>query len=582
MQIFSLTKTVFLTGIGLLTGGIVLTAQEKPGAVFVESTIEVCEYTGITTKLQFTGEPTFSLYYLTYNITANRQEGGINILNIVNIETDQTAEISFSNPDLTDPKDNEYEIRLVKISNNDFSDIDLSTTPPLKIISYKKPMASISAPELICGNQVTLTAIDNRLRKPAYHWATTWSGSFNSDNQRVTQFTTATPGNVLFTLTETNGECVSTAQKNIDILGYPTGTISGAAVICTAASNPDPKNITIQLNFEGVAPFQYLLSTGNQGESATASTQLTLAQQGSNEITLVKLTDGNGCDAPASQLLGKATVTDRKPLPNAGPNDNICSNEYVLQGVRSQPANTVQWSCVSGDCARLGDFLFDTDIDQPTFQAKVNTTVVLRMQETNADGSACISDDEVSIKFDLPIQDVYAGADTTLYMRLNLPLDAKKKDWETGFWTISNTGTFDNPSSPRAVVSGLEFGMQTLTWTVSNGICTPVRDEIQLEVKKLTWPNGFSPNGDGVNDKLVILGADNIQNNNLTVYSATGKVIFSQDNYGWAPVAYPTGKASAGVWWDAEGVEDGFYYYIFKAEQLSPIKESLIIKRTKP
>ena len=78
-------------------------------------------------------------------------------------------------------------------------------------------------------------------------------------------------------------------------------------------------------------------------------------------------------------------------------------------------------------------------------------------------------------------------------------------------------------------------------------------------------PNGFSPNADLKNDFLVIEGIPD--QNHLTIYDAKGKIIYDKKNY----------RNN----WNAEGIDDGYYVYIFEGEGIKTIKETLVIKRKK-
>jgi gliding motility-associated-like protein len=50
-------------------------------------------------------------------------------------------------------------------------------------------------------------------------------------------------------------------------------------------------------------------------------------------------------------------------------------------------------------------------------------------------------------------------------------------------------------------------------------------------VYPLKIPTGFSPNGDGVNDKLVIDGLENYPGAVLRIYSSWGDLVFEQTDY---------------------------------------------------
>jgi gliding motility-associated-like protein len=74
-------------------------------------------------------------------------------------------------------------------------------------------------------------------------------------------------------------------------------------------------------------------------------------------------------------------------------------------------------------------------------------------------------------------------------------------------------------------------------------------------------PEGFSPNGDGINDLFVIRGAAGLTIS-LEVYNRWGNLVYKNDDYknDW------DGKPNSGITLssDAAGVPDGTYYYVIK------------------
>ena len=67
------------------------------------------------------------------------------------------------------------------------------------------------------------------------------------------------------------------------------------------------------------------------------------------------------------------------------------------------------------------------------------------------------------------------------------------------------------------------------------------------------FPNVFTPNGDGVNDKFEIVGLKPGKENKLEVFNRWGKKIYESTNY----------KND----WDGENYADGVYYFIFTLPQ---------------
>ncbi|MCP4120126.1 MAG: T9SS type B sorting domain-containing protein, partial [Bacteroidetes bacterium] len=66
--------------------------------------------------------------------------------------------------------------------------------------------------------------------------------------------------------------------------------------------------------------------------------------------------------------------------------------------------------------------------------------------------------------------------------------------------------------------------------------------------------NGFSPNGDGVNDAFTILGIEGFPENELLVFNRWGNEVY-----------YQSGYSNANAWdgtWDGKDLPDGTYFYI--------------------
>jgi gliding motility-associated-like protein len=141
-------------------------------------------------------------------------------------------------------------------------------------------------------------------------------------------------------------------------------------------------------------------------------------------------------------------------------------------------------------------------------------------------------------------------------------LDAEPPAIGSGIWSSADEKlSFNPPNEPSTTVSNLQLGNNTVIWTVSNGACVSEPDSVKIEVIDITIPNGFSPNGDGINECFRIVGGENAVTGEITVLDRYNNVVFES-------------KAFKGVgaldqcsgWWDgrtSSGKElpTGTYFY---------------------
>ena len=80
-------------------------------------------------------------------------------------------------------------------------------------------------------------------------------------------------------------------------------------------------------------------------------------------------------------------------------------------------------------------------------------------------------------------------------------------------------------------------------------------------------PDGFSPNGDGINDVFEIQGLEGISGASIQIFNRWGAVVFESSNY------------VPGQFWDAKNNTDGTYFYILKMPNAKPVSGSVTISR---
>jgi gliding motility-associated-like protein len=167
------------------------------------------------------------------------------------------------------------------------------------------------------------------------------------------------------------------------------------------------------------------------------------------------------------------------------------------------------------------------------------------------------STDWVSITLWMDIDTIYAGPDKLFYSFEYVDtLKALNPSLGAGLWsTVSSSGdpSFDDETQNNTVVRNMGPGQNIFEWTVANGTCVK-KDRVTIDLLELLVPEGFSPNGDAINDEFEIMGLD-IGNNTakLVIINAYGSQVFKDENY-------------QGRWdgYDSNGNElpEGTYYYL--------------------
>jgi gliding motility-associated-like protein len=119
-------------------------------------------------------------------------------------------------------------------------------------------------------------------------------------------------------------------------------------------------------------------------------------------------------------------------------------------------------------------------------------------------------------------------------------------------WTPAISIQDANTVTP--VVNPSDKTVYTLTATSALG-CGVSDDQVTVNVyKKISPPNIFSPNGDGVNDTWVIPGIETLPKSQVHVYDRMGRAVFST-------------RSAEKVWdgmYKGKPIPVGTYYYIIE------------------
>ena len=381
------------------------------------------------------------------------------------------------------------------------------------------------------------------------------------------------PGNYLITVLESDASgcnntkaiVVAVADAPLKAQLGPDVTIGSCQRTTIDGTASQGTNLTYQLS---------LLDAGGElsaTNSAVADFTLSSNYKGPLPAAFrVKLTITDSFGRIDSDTL--AVTVDRRPVARIRVEGNHGDDGLAyLDGSLSEGNNiTYRWSTTNG--------VLGSAPDQPLMLAK-------------AEGS-----------YRLVVTDLYAcQSDTAVYVLNHLPV--ANDDFYLMEW--NQTGRFDvlrnDRANPNSLIPGSvqiiiqpglgtavsnsdgtityqpsvkQVGRDTFVYEVCDAAdnCAKATVTVDLLEVELKLNQGFSPNGDGVNDLFVIGGLEQYPGSRLIVYNRSGQTVYKSDDYqnDW------DGRSLYGLLASGERVATGVYYYVLELGQKGTIIKGFV------
>jgi uncharacterized protein YodC (DUF2158 family) len=284
---------------------------------------------------------------------------------------------------------------------------------------------------------------------------------------------------VVFRWTVSNGPCPSSfADLNIYVYAEPESAEAG---IDQELCGQSQTMLSATPPLVGSGQWSIASGGGVIADTDAANSLLTgLPVDGS--LTL-RWTVSNGVCPPEEDEVS-ITNYSLPSLAFAGPDEQLCAGaDNVLQAAPILIGNG-QWSVVSGTATIA-------ELSNPASALTgllPDETVILRWVVSN--GVCPSSVDEVTLDIIANPDQAFAGEPLALCDAAETTLAASPSTIGTGTWSIiSGTAVIAQPGNPASLLSGLIPGQEVqLRWTVTNGVCAPVSDELQISNDALPGP----------------------------------------------------------------------------------------------
>jgi len=315
-------------------------------------------------------------------------------------------------------------------------------------------------------------------------------------------------GSVENTFTNQDG-CDSLVIQTTSLFPLPqldvqvTSDFNGYGISCFGES--DGSAIA---NVTGVSPFQYSWSTGSPDQSITGLT---------SGDYFVTITDGNGCQANSS-----VSITEPEEFSigfEVAQPDCFGHNQGTITVMQTGGVLPVRYS--------IDGINFQSS---PVFSGLNSGTYTV----TAIDANDCDVQEIIWINVPLMVH-VDIGADhiilpgdtTVLEAIVNVPFDSLS--------TITWSGLI-NPFCPTCLTQPVAPIITTAySISVSNSQGCSDQDSVVVFIQKnidIYIPNVFSPNGDGINDRLLISAASEVEEiESMEIFDRWGNMVFAAKNF---------------------------------------------------
>lgn len=337
------------------------------------------------------------------------------------------------------------------------------------------------------------------------------------------------PGNYTVTVRDNLG-CITTFNTTVGLTNDLTFTPQTDAAIC-----------------EGTSTQLQIVSNGLQYSwtPATGLSSTTISNPVANPIVTTQYT--------VTITYGRCSATDdvivnvnQAPVPNAGPDGFICYGQsYQLQG-----SGGAQYTWTPST------YLSSTTVSNPVSTPARTITYTLS-EVRDAIGCKSLVTDDVTVDVTPPIKVTTFPFDTVVYAGDQFQLNATSI---ANLYTWTPATGLSNPNIANPVVTAGSVGSDVV-YQVTAYTIAGCKGEGYVRVRVYTGPDiyvptGFTPNGDGKNDRLTPFPVGVVSIKYFRVFNRWGQLLFSTNKLheGWDGKLGGVEQSTGVYVWIAEGI----------------------------
>lgn len=393
-----------------------------------------------------------------------------------------------------------YNIEMIVIGNSGCTDTVRKT---IAVTLKNRPAAVIQGPTEKCAlENATFTANITSADAISFREWLLSNGAAGSGNAFVYNFSAA--GNyTLRLIAGTVNGCYDTTYHNVLIKPVPVIIAGPDITLCRGAS--------ATLSVAGGSNYQW---GPLQGLSCTTCASPTAAPAATTPY-IVSGTNAQGCSA--SDTLVMTVIQPMHLL--VSPNPRICIGDSVL--LNATGAATYTWS--------PGATLNNATISNPYASPTATTTY----RVIGYDGHSCFTDTSFVTVNVGQKPTVNLGADITLANGTQYPLIATITNGPIQQWLWTPATDLSCSTCPQPVATIKKDITYSVKVTTAFGC--EASDAITIKVfcaeSQVFIPNAFTPDGDGVNDIVMVRGKGIVSVKHFRIFNRWGELVFEKSNF---------------------------------------------------